>query len=89
MNDVQMLELSFRSFYEQAQDLEAKGDFISARKAYLLAAQQMAKLAERNKGTELSKAQQGRAAAILEHARLVEEWAKKQRDCLKPVCLLD
>ncbi len=83
MNDVQMLELSFRSFYEQAQELEAKGDFISARKAYLLAAQQMAKLAEANKGTELSKAQQGRAATILEHAQLVEEWAKKQREYLK------
>ena len=83
MNDVQMLELSFRSFYEQAQELEAKGDFISARKAYLLAAQQMARLAEANKGTELSKAQQGRAATILEHAQLVEEWAKKQREYLK------
>ena len=67
MADMNLLNETFDLYYKKAKECFEKKDLMLARRYYLLAAEQMLKMAKESKG-ELQKARYNRAKSIIEFA---------------------
>ena len=67
MADMNLLNETFELYYRKAKESYAKGDKFLAKRYYMLAAEQMLKMAKDSKG-ELQKARFGRAKSLIEMA---------------------
>ena len=67
MADMNLLNETFSLYYSKAKECHEKGDKMLAKKYYMLAAEQMLKMAKESKG-ELQKARFARAKSLLEMA---------------------
>lgn len=77
MIDINLINETFNLYYSKAKDSFAKGDKILAKRYYMLAAEQMLKMAKDSEG-ELQKARFMRAKSILEFADSIAVQQKKQ-----------
>ena len=67
MNDLNLLNETFNLYYNKAKECNDKGDKMLAKRYFMLAAEQMLKMAKASEG-ELQKARFARAKSILEYA---------------------
>lgn len=67
MADLSLLNETFNLYYNKAKECAGKGDKVLAKRYYMLAAEQMLKMAKESEG-ELQKARYNRAKSILEFA---------------------
>lgn len=76
MENINLLNETFNLYYNKAKECNAKGDKVLAKRYYMLAAEQMLKMAKASEG-ELQKARLARAKSILEYAETIAEPKKK------------
>lgn len=77
MEDINLINETFNLYYSKAKDCLAKGDKLLAKRYYMLAAEQMLKMAKSSEG-ELQKARFMRAKSILEFADGIDVPQKKK-----------
>lgn len=76
MEDLNLLNETFNLYYNKAKECMGKGEKVLAKRYYMLAAEQMLKMAKASEN-ELQKARYARAKSILEFADSITEERKK------------
>ena len=76
MDNLNLLNETFNLYYNKAKECKDKGDLLLAKRYYMLAAEQMLKMAKASEG-ELQKARFSRAKNILSFAETIAEPKKK------------
>lgn len=76
MDDLNLLNETFNLYYNKAKECYGKGEKVLAKRYYMLAAEQMLKMAKAS-DNELQKARFARAKSILEFAESITEEKKK------------
>ena len=79
MADLSLLNETFNLYYNKAKECTGKGDNALAKRYYMLAAEQMLKMAKESEG-ELQKARYSRAKSILEFAEGITAQRRKATD---------